>query len=415
VSRSSVCLLLALALGATSCGGAKVAAKPVVLGKAAPGPTITPAPPVKRHLAGPCPHSFSGKLDRWTARLQDGDAIAQALAEMGMAALPDLSEPAEDGQPEGEARPRWTLDSVEAREMPLAGAEPVDLWVEAWFSLPGAMEAARAVRTAVLLPMEDGDYCVLDGPGDAQRFEDRACLGGPEQWPLAFHFAHVTDGQRMTLVVERSEGHCDGCGRSSDVKLGLWDVEGAQLVSRFDTQTFWVHYSGCPWPPLRTEGATVEWVGGFPKELLVTNEVTCSETDGMPEGLQEPCTAEGRETRYALKGRAYASVGKRELSGPSGLWVPIEDAGVDDGAGRGFAKACAERMAAGKLEEAKPVCTSAVARVKERELRLPALLSLAALDEKSKDNESACKHLTEALALDPGNAAAQGKKKALCK
>lgn len=402
--------LLGFTLAALGCGGgpATPKTKAVDLGGARPEARLTAARPVTRRLDGPCPQTLEGSPQRWRDRLQNADnpaAIGARLAELGLAALP-----------EEEDAGAWKVSSVELREVPLAGPEPVDVWVEAWFTRSGESDdEVRAVRTAALLPLEGGAHCAMAGPEDVQSFTTHPCLGGPEQWPLAFHWVHVTDAGRFTLAVERSAGMCGGCGRSSEVSLELWEVRGAKLAMIFETNTLSLSYNGCPWPPTSTRGAFVEWVGAYPKELIVTSELWCSPMEDMPEHLVEACTPEATEARFRWKGGGYERASQRSLPAPLGAGLTVEEGGLDDGSGRGWAKRCAERLQQKKLDEARPACAMAAARASDPQIRGEALFGMALAAEAENDAPGACKLLAESLAARPGNAAVVEKKKAICK
>jgi hypothetical protein len=384
----------------------------------APAPTASasaaPSPPRRTS----CPYVLSGKPAAWKARVMGAGtpkALAAALGEVGGELLDPGAD--EDGTP----RKPWTLEGVQLTPVALAGKAPVDFWAEARFSqIPSEVDAmGEGVISAALIKRDDGSYCALPGPAEGQAFRDHACFGGPERWPIAFHFLHVVDKDRMTVIAERSHGRCgDGCQRAGMDEIELLDVQGFDLATVFSHPLYAAHYSGCPYPPETWEQASVEWVGAYPRELIVTDEVGCQDWGRPPpRGLGGHCTPEASETRYTWTlGRYVQKGGPRPLATPYGaLHVALVEGGIDDGSGMAWGGRCFRKLQDGKLDEAEIDCKRALGRASDPAVIASVHYNLALIAEKRGDLAAACKATKESLSVRPNNAATMAKRDEVCR
>lgn len=419
-------LLLALSLaacgkraaqtdGPAPCASAN-APPPAPSATAAPSASASAAPSARAPLTA-CPYVLAGKPSAWKARVLSARtpaALAAALGEIG-ASVPDPGSNAE-GQP----RKPWEISAVRLSPVPLAGKAPDDYWAEIRFSqVPLPEEAGgQGVASAALVKQPDGAYCALPGPADAQAFSDHACLGGPEEWPIAFALHHIVDKDRMTVVAHASHGQCGGgCRREGHADVQLLDVQGFELATVLSRDVFSAYYHGCPSPPPSWTHAGLEWIGPYPREIVVTDALSCSEPGMFPPAARPgPCTPTAEETRFAWLRDHYEPTGPaRPLPAPHQSPVPLAEGGFDDGSGRAWGGRCFRRLEAGRLEDAETDCLRGLARATDANIRASLLYNLALIAERRGEMAEACRRAKESLTVRPGNAATIAKRDEVCR
>lgn len=275
-------------------------------------PAASPAPPSAAPVATPaaptCPADrlVTVDLERWKADLvaaaarspKEADAV---LARLGLAPVSTVESgmPCESGG--------FALEGVDSFSALLSGGREPDRVLQARFVLcPDEYQGkAFAQRILVLRPEGAGRWCrVGDELSHDQPAWDEPCLGEKTDLPRTFAFVHLTDAVRQSIRVRDQGGSCDGVSRGADVWLGFWEVRGGRLVEVFRAQTYHTMYDS-PTPPTSETTGRVTLRGGFPKRIVVTEEVSCAEPFEDDPTPPEPCTPSKTTTTWTFTGARY--------------------------------------------------------------------------------------------------------------
>jgi hypothetical protein len=147
----------------------------------------------------------------------------------------------------------------------------------------------------------------------------------------------------------------------------------------------------------------------------VVDEELCAEPGTLRDGALRNCTPTANETRYRFERERYREASTRAVTAPWGLGVPLAEAGLDDGSGRGWAGRCYRRLQDGKLDDAELDCKRALARGTDTEIRASTLENLALIAEKRSDLPATCGYLEKSLAIRPNNGTTKAKRDELCR
>jgi hypothetical protein len=126
--------------------------------------------------------------------------------------------------------------------------------------------------------------------------------------PITLRPVRLLERERDALELKTYHGQCGGCGRSGSHELEFYVERNEELVQVFQHTLYHATYSGCPFPPVKETRGRVRLDGGFPKAILATTEVICSEPDAdLPQQYRQGCTPEKQESRHHWSGQAYAT------------------------------------------------------------------------------------------------------------
>lgn len=261
------------------------------------------------------PHCRNGpplelELERWSAALRSSKSASrrnQLLAKLGLDPVPDGMQSEDSGS---ESAAPAELDSLELIDLTLRGDPGRDRAVVIRYSSDDGRASVDHLRARVLLGREGGYWCRAEPAFQVdQGYAERACLGVESgSAPLTLRPLRLLEPARDALELKTHHGECDGCGRSGTHMLEFYVERNEELVQVFQHTLYHATYSGCPFPPVKETRGSVRLGGGFPKEILATTEVICSEPDAdLPKQYRQACTPEKRESRHHWSGQAYAA------------------------------------------------------------------------------------------------------------
>jgi hypothetical protein len=246
-------------------------------------------------------------LERWSSELRSAQSTVRHNQLLAKLSLDPVAEPpAEEGHAGVGAVP--VLEMLQLTALSLGTGASRDRAVFVRYSSGEGPTAVDHVRIQVLREAGASLWCRVERAFQVdQRFADRACLGvQADTPPVALRAVRLLDEDRNALEIKRQSGECGGCGRSGTHELALYVERDHELVQVFQHTLYHATYSGCPFPPVKEVTGSLRLEGGFPKTIIATTEVTCSEPDvDLPAHYREACSAERRQQRHRWTGEAY--------------------------------------------------------------------------------------------------------------
>jgi len=249
-----------------------------------------------------CPRMLEVDPKEWKqALLKAGPGSreqAELLEQLGLRPVP----PAGDAAPDADCAEQPVVRGVELLPASLTGGKDLLVHVRLELCADEGGSHFWSQRIAVLKPLRGGAYCKLGGEDLSIDAPASDVCGGPDRPPRALKLLRLTSGRRDTLQLDDRLDECPGPVHTVVERVSFLDAHGDQLSNVFEAKTREAS-SEAPEEPAPVIERTVKPVGrGFPRKLLVTEEVSCPE--GNPGGS---CTPDRRKAVHVLSAGKYVA------------------------------------------------------------------------------------------------------------
>lgn len=189
------------------------------------------------------------------------------LRAMGFAAVPSGSKDV----PEAPCASRPALKALDDLDSKLTGEG--DRTIQARFEMCSGAQRFTSQRIAVVVPLEAGVVCKLDGDDLSrdQAASDVACAGrsAPLALPRNLSLVKLTSNTRNVLRVDDQNGDCKGAVKSGSTRLALYEAHGATLDRIFENKT-WER------TPAEETVWKLAWGKTVPRTIAVTRRTRCA-------------------------------------------------------------------------------------------------------------------------------------------
>jgi hypothetical protein len=222
----------------------------------------------------------------------------QLLEQLGFRPVP----PAGEAAPDADCAEQPVVRGVDLVQARLTGGKDLLVHVRLELCADEGESHFWSQRIAVLKPLRGGAYCKLGGEDPSIDAPASDVCGGPDRPPRLLKLVRLTSGRRDSLELEDRLDECPGPVHTVVERVSFLDARGDQLSKVFELKTRETS-SEAPEEPAPVIERTVKPVGRrFPRELLVTEEVSCPE--GNPGGS---CTPDRRRAVHVLSGGKYVA------------------------------------------------------------------------------------------------------------
>ncbi|HEX9575646.1 MAG TPA: hypothetical protein VF994_16240 [Myxococcales bacterium] len=222
----------------------------------------------------------------------------QLLEQLGFRPVP----PAGDAAPDAECAEQPVVRGVDLVRASVTGGKDLLVHVRLELCADEGESHFWSQRIAVLKALRGGAYCKLGGEDPSMDAPASDVCGGPDRPPRSVKLVRLTSGRRDTLELDDRLDECPGSVHTVVERTSFLDAHGDQLAKVFELKTRETS-SEVPEEPAPVIERTVKPIGrGFPRKLLVTEEVSCPE--GNPGGA---CTPDRRKAVHVLTGGKYVA------------------------------------------------------------------------------------------------------------
>ena len=222
----------------------------------------------------------------------------QLLEQLGLRPLPLAG----DAAPDAECAEEPVVRAVELLPASVTGRK--DLLVHVRFELCSGEAESHfwSQRIAVLRPLRGGAYCRLGGEDPSLDAPAGDVCGGPDRPPRLLKLIRLTSGRRDTLELTDRIDECPGNQHTVVERVSFLDAHGDQLAKVFELKTREASSEALEEPAQMIERSVKPAGRRFPRQLVVTEEITCPE--GNPGGT---CTPDRRTAVHVLSGGKYVA------------------------------------------------------------------------------------------------------------